>query len=268
MSSTTSSDELTDRSAPSEGFSPSILNPSDLAGKAVLITGASSGIGQATALALASSGMLVTCVDIAPPEQTVEAIRAAGGTARGAVVNIADDEAVRETLERAAATYGRLDAVVNCAGIGDFTTLEQTTPEHWERQLAINLTGPFYLIRHAIPLMKAQGSGSIVLFGSIAGKTGGLKNGPAYAAAKGGVHSLVKWAAKANAPAGIRVNSIAPGPVDTPFTQGQGFDPKSVPLGRMGEAADFAEAVSYLVSDASSWITGQILNINGGLLME
>ena len=116
--------------------------------------------------------------------------------------------------------------------------------------------------------MREQKTGSIILFGSIAGKTGGLKNGPAYAAAKAGVHGLVKWTAKSIAGSGVRVNGIAPGPVDTPFTQGQGFDPSSVPLGRMGLPSDFASAVAYLASDASSWVTGQVLNVNGGLFME
>lgn len=245
-----------------------ILDFSDLAGRSALVTGASSGIGLRTATVLGSLGMRVHCIDLNAPEATAAAIRAEGGEAIASSTDIADDNAVAAAIARTIVEHDRLDVAVNCAGIGDFTSLEQSTPEHWEKQLRVNLTGPFYLLRHAVPAMREQGSGSIVLFGSIAGKTGGLKNGPSYAAAKAGVHGLIKWAAKANASAGVRVNGIAPGPVDTPFTQGQGFDPTTVPLGRMGDPLDFASAVAFLASDMSGWTTGQVLNINGGLFME
>ena len=244
------------------------ISATDLDGRIAIVTGASSGMGRATALALAREGVKTVCLDIAPPEATVALIIANGGWATAATVDLADDHGIKATVEKTVAELGRLDIFVNCAGIGDFTNLEQTTPEHWAKQIAINLTGPFLAIRHAIPAMQITGGGVVILFGSIAGKTGGIKNGPAYAAAKAGVHGLIKWSAKAFASSGIRVNGIAPGPVDTPFTQGQSFDPASVPLGRLGTPEEFAEAVVYLVSDASSWITGQIVNINGGLFSE
>ena len=244
------------------------INAADLIGRVAIVTGASSGMGRATALALAREGVKTVCLDIAAPTDTVAQIFANGGWAMAATVDLSDDDGVRDTVARTVAELGTLDIFVNCAGIGDFTTLEQTTPEYWARQIAINLTGPFLAVRHAIPAMQLSGGGVVILFGSIAGKTGGLKNGPAYAAAKAGVHGLVKWSAKAFASSGIRVNGIAPGPVDTPFTQGQSFDPASVPLGRLGTPEEFAESVVYLVSDAASWITGQIVNINGGLFSE
>lgn len=244
------------------------IHSTDLTGRIAIVTGASSGMGRATALALAREGAKTVCLDIAPPTDTVAQIMTDGGWAMATTVDLADDDGVRAVVERTVAELGQLDILINCAGIGDFTTLEETTPEHWARQIAINLTGPYFALRHAIPAMQINGGGVIILFGSIAGKTGGLKNGPAYAAAKAGVHGLVKWSAKAFAGSAIRVNGIAPGPVDTPFTQGQSFDPASVPLGRLGTPGEVAEAVVYLVSDAASWITGQIVNINGGLFSE
>ena len=246
----------------------SLIDFSSLNGRNCLITGAASGIGKETALALSSAGVRVTCVDITPPAATVSEISDGGGTAIGAAADISDDLSVKAAVAAHIDAYGSLDALVNCAGIGDFTTLDETDLAYWNRQISINLTGPFLLVKHAVPVMRERKTGSIILFGSIAGKTGGIKNGPAYAAAKAGVHGLVKWTAKSIAGSGVRVNGIAPGPVDTPFTKGQGFDPSSVPLGRMGLPADFASAVAYLASDASSWVTGQVLNINGGLFME
>jgi 3-oxoacyl-[acyl-carrier protein] reductase len=124
------------------------------------------------------------------------------------------------------------------------------------------------LLTQAIwPHMVNQGGGKIVCIGSIAGRMGGLRAGPHYTATKGAVHAFVKWAARKGAPFGIYVNGIAPGPVDTPMIAGQAYSEEGIPLGRLGHPEDIAMAVVFLASQASNFITGQILDVNGGILM-
>ncbi len=117
------------------------------------------------------------------------------------------------------------------------------------------------------PHMAKQGGGKIVCIGSIAGRMGGLRAGPHYTSSKGAIHAFVKWAAKKGAPFGIYVNGIAPGPIDTPMIANQGYTADGIPLGRLGQPEDIAMAVVFLASQASNFITGQILDVNGGILM-
>jgi 3-oxoacyl-[acyl-carrier protein] reductase len=245
-----------------------MLHAAELTGRAALVTGAASGIGRATALALAREGVGVVCFDLADPGPVVQDVVSAGGQAVGSRGSVTVEADVAQAVALCEETFGPLSLAVNSAGSADFESLEDGSVETWQRQLAINLVGPMVVLKHTLALMRPRGSGCAILFGSVAGKTGGIRSGPAYGASKGGVHALVKWAAHAYAAHGVRVNAIAPGPVMTPMTEGRGYRADTVPLGRFGEPGEVAETVVYLASDAGAWITGQTLNVNGGVLME
>jgi 3-oxoacyl-[acyl-carrier protein] reductase len=245
-----------------------VLHVESLAGRTALVTGAASGIGRATAVALAREGVAVVCLDRDDAGDVARAIAAAGGRAAAQVGSITDEDAVAAAVGLCTERFAPLTIVVNAAGVVDYEPLEQGDVSRWMRQIAVNLVGPMAVLKHAVPVMREQGGGAAILFGSVAGKTGGIRSGPAYGASKGGVHALVRWAAHAYAEDAIRVNAIAPGPVDTPMTQGRGYTPDSVPLGRLGDPAELAEAVVFLASEAGAWMTGQTLNVNGGVFMQ
>lgn len=245
-----------------------MLHADSLDGRVALVTGAASGIGRATARALAREGVRVACFDIADPAAVVEEIEAAGGAAASVRGSVAEEDDVAGAVATCRERYGAPTIAVNCAGIVDFAPLEAGSVADWQRLIAVNLLGPMALLKHALPPMREGGGGAAILFGSLAGKTGGIRSGPAYGAAKGGVHALVKWAAHAYAQEGIRINGVAPGPVDTPMIQGQGYSAEGIPLGRFGTPEEIAETVVYLASDAGAWITGQVVNVNGGVFME
>lgn len=244
------------------------IRADDLADRAALVTGSASGIGRAAALALARNGAAVLCFDSADSAEVVAEIEAAGGRAIAVQGSVAEEPQVAAAVERCEAEFGPLRVAVNCAGIGEFGNLEGDQLEEQRRILEVNLFGSIVVLKHALAPMRKRGEGSAILIGSVAGKNGGIRSGPAYGASKGGVHALVKWAANAYAADGVRVNGIAPGPVATPFTDGRGYTTAGIPLGRLGQPDDLAEAIVYVASDASSWVTGQILNVNGGVLME
>jgi len=245
-----------------------VLHADGLDGRTALVTGAASGIGRATAVALAREGVAVVCFDRDDPAGVVDEIDVSGGRATAVRGSVTEEADVVGAVGICAEHYGPLTIAVNSAGVVDFEPLEQGDVAFWTRQIAINLIGPMAVLKHAVPVMRAQGGGAAILFGSIAGKTGGIRSGAAYGASKGGVHALVRWAAQAYAKDAIRVNAIAPGPVDTPMTQGRGYAPNTVPLGRLGEPAELAETVVFLASDAGAWITGQTVNVNGGMFMQ
>lgn len=232
------------------------------------MTGAASGIGRATALALGREGVAVACFDrdeVAPVLAELEALGAAALGARG---DVRDEAAVAALLDRAAAELGPLGTLAHCAGVVEFGDLEGAEVEQLRQVVDVNLLGPMVVLKQALPRLRAAGGGAAIVFGSLAGRNGGVRSGPAYGASKGGVHALVKWAARAYARYGVRVNAIAPGPVETPMTAGQGYTSEGIPLGRLGVPDDLAAAVLYLASDAGAWITGQTLDVNGGIFMS
>lgn len=244
------------------------IHAEDLGDGVALVTGSASGIGRAAALALAREGVSVLCFDLADCAAVVAEIERAGGRALAHRGSVADEDGVAAAVARCEAELGPLSVVVNSAGIGEFGSLEEAETEEMRRVLEVNLLGPMLVLKHALAPMRERGAGSAIVVGSVAGKNGGIRSGPAYGASKGGVHALVKWAAHAYADAGVRVNAVAPGPVPTALTEGQGYTTAGIPLGRLGQPEDIAEAVVYLASEASSWVTGQVLNVNGGVLME
>jgi NAD(P)-dependent dehydrogenase (short-subunit alcohol dehydrogenase family) len=243
-----------------------------VAGKSALVTGAASGIGRATAVALARDGarVLVADRDGAGAEAVVKAIAQAGGEARATQTDVAREADVAAMVKTALDAFGRLDCAVNAAGILATPGLIQDLAlADWERTLAVNLTGVFLCLQHELRAMRAQGAGSIVNVSS----GGGVLGTPAlghYCASKHGVLGLTKTAAMENARSGVRVNAICPGSTDTPMLQGfMGSSAEarkmilaSAPPGRLGTPEEIAEAAVWLCSDRASYVSGESLFVD------
>ena len=245
-----------------------------IAGKVALVTGASSGIGRATALAFAREGAKVVVADVTVEggEETVAQVKKAGGEAIFVKTDVSKAVEVEALVAKAVATYGRLDCAHNNAGIaGNAKTIVDDTEDNWDRILAINLKGVWLCMKYEIAHMLKQGGGAIVNTASGAGLIG-VRRGGAYVASKHGVVGLTKTAALEYAKAGIRVNCVCPGPIDTPMLQGIGGRNQMViermvaaqPGGRLGKPAEIAEAAVWLCSDAASFITGLPMPVDGG----
>lgn len=247
-----------------------ISGPVDLAGKVAVVTGGARGIGQAICLALAREGADIVACDVLPVEDTLARVQELGRKALGLKCDVSLLDQVRQAADRTLKEFGRVDILVNNAGVMGKTglPLEKITLQDWDFHLNINLKGTFFFCQTVWPIMTGQGGGKIVCVGSIAGKIGGVLAGPDYCASKGGIHALVKCLARRGASIGIYVNGIAPGPIRTPMTQDEPYREDMVPLGRLGEPQDIAEAVVFLASAASHFITGTILDVNGGMLMD
>jgi len=241
-------------------------------GKAALVTGGASGIGRATAIALAREGARVLVVDrdAAGAEAVAKAIAAQGGTARAFGADVSDPAAVAAMIDAAVRGFGRLDCAVNAAGIlASPGLLHELALEAWQRTLAVNLTGVFLCLQHELRVMREQGAGSIVNVSS----GGGVLGTPAlghYCASKHGVLGLTKTAALENAKSGVRVNAVCPGSTDTPMLQGfmSGSDAArnmilaSTPPGRLGTPEESAEAAVWLCSDRASYVSGESLFVD------
>jgi 2-hydroxycyclohexanecarboxyl-CoA dehydrogenase len=245
--------------------------------KATIVTGGASGIGRAIAEACAREGGRVAVVDLnaAGARDTVTAIEKAGGTAAAWPLDITDVAAVDRMTEEVAARWGGVHVLVNCAGWDKPMPFVDTTPEFWDKILAINLRGPMACTRAALRHMIKQQSGKIISIASDAGRVG--SSGEAvYSAAKGGIIALTKTIAREVARHRINVNCICPGPSDTPLFQTEfvATSPKLaeslkrvIPWGRLGVPDDVAPAVVFLASDDAGFITGQTLSVSGGLTM-
>lgn len=256
---------------------PGASQPADLRGQVALVTGGARGIGRASAVVLARAGADIAVADLLATGEAEAAIASTGRRALGVSLDVTDAEAVAATVDRVVKTLGRLDILVTAAGIIHRDPLEETTAAVWRQVVEVVLTGTFHAIQAAVPVMRAQGYGKIVTISSISGIVGGAvsrlaespdarrgRSGPAYAAAKGGVIALTRWVAKDVGQAGIYVNSVAPGGVDTDMTRGYAYPVDALPLARMGTPEDVAEAVLYLASPASNYVTGQVLRVDGG----
>ena len=241
--------------------------PPDLSGQIALVTGAARGIGAACATALAHTGADIVLVDIAPCDASRAAVESAGRQAIEVLVDLADRDALRREIARVSDDLGRLDVLVNNAGIVSTTKLAELSDEEWDRVLAVNLTAGLVATQAAWDSLILH-QGRVVFIGSRAARTGGNNAGAAYVASKGAVHALVVSVANEGAPHGVRANAVMPGPVETTMTRFPSYQDKSAatPLGRLGAPEDIAQAVVYLASQASSFVTGTVLNVTGGLL--
>ncbi|MDH6293258.1 SDR family NAD(P)-dependent oxidoreductase [Rhodococcus opacus] len=240
-----------------------VLRPDLLVGKAAVISGAANGIGAAAALEIAAAGADVLLLDVVAPDATVDAIRAAGGSARGLAVDIRD----REGLSAAMATLDRLDILVTAAGIyGAPNSLEEIDVEEFDRVIDVNLKGTLWTIAAGLPLLRVRG-GNIVAVGSAAGKIGGVIAGPHYVSSKGAIHAALKWVARTEAANGIVANGVAPGPIETAMISGRGYSPDSTTVGRIGTPSEVGGLIAFLASPGASYMTGAVVDVNGGLAM-
>ncbi|MGW6278637.1 SDR family oxidoreductase [Kribbella sp. NPDC055071] len=243
---------------------------------ALLVTGAASGIGRATALVAATTGCAVAVGtfdgDPYDAEAVVAEITAAGGRAFAVPADVRDSDAMVAAVDATVARFGRLDAVVANAGVLTLAPLEVLQDDDWLRILDIDLTGVMRTVRAAVPKLSPQGA--IVVVSSIAGAAVGWAGHTPYTSAKAGLIGFVRSAALELGPRGLRINAVLPGVIESP----QSLDPvnsggpaglersaQAIPLGRVGQPADIADAVLFLLSDAAAYITGQSLTIDGGL---
>jgi len=241
--------------------------------KCAVVTGAAIGIGQATALLLGQHGAKVIVSDIneAAGNKTVEMIEAAGGTAKFIACNVANKEEVKELIVQSIAAFGPVKFAVNNAGIGG-----KLAPTHeikfadWDKMIAVNLSGVFYCLREEISAMLHHGGGNIVNVASLAG-LGPVPRGNSYCAAKHGVIGLTRTAAVEYAKLNIRVNAVCPGWTETaildnlPETMLDNSLKNYVPMGRLGKPSEVAETIIWLLSDKASFVTGHSLAIDGGM---
>lgn len=246
--------------------------------KTVLITGAGIGIGRATAKAFGAAGYRVIVTDVLPEEgaAVVSEISAAGGSAEFHLLDVTSTEAVNAVVAKVEADYGAVDTVVCNAGIAHKVPLDELSDEKWDHTFDVDLKGMFRVIRAAAPKMRAAGKGSVVCLSSIMGVAYGWDEHVQYSAAKSGVVGMVRGLAVELAPAGIKVNGVAPGYIRTAqaLSEQHSLGPDGlakaadfIPMGRVGEAEDIADVILFLASDAARYLTGQVVTVDGGLLV-
>lgn len=245
-------------------------------GKIAIVTGAASnpGLGHATAMALGREGatVIVTDIDLAGAEECAKAIRDAGGDAAALRQDVTSEDGWKQVIAYAQSTYGRLDVLVNNAGIAILKPIEALSLSDWNRQIDVNLTSVFLGCKYAAPAMRAAGGGSIVNLSSVAGLVG-LQTCAAYGAAKGGVRIMSKVLAAELGKDNIRCNSVHPGFIWTNMQAGAQVGGREaaeastagLPLGRVGEPDDIANCILYLASDEANYITGAEFTVDAGM---
>jgi len=241
--------------------------------KIAVVTGAASGIGKATAEALAEAGATVICGDIDRDkgEAAAAAIRNKGQKAEFLPVDMTDEASINAFVEAVQAKAGAVDILVNGAGWGQTRPFWETTPDLWDKLIALNFVGPMKLAKALLPKMMERGSGKIVNIASDAGRVGSLGE-TVYSGTKGGLIAFTKSLARETARYNINVNCVCPGPTETPLlfavpeTHLEAFK-KAIPFRRFGKPSEIADAVVFFASDRASYITGQVLSVSGGLTM-
>lgn len=244
------------------------------ADKVAVVTGGAGGIGRAVAAALFAHGARVVAADLEGPER----IDPAASGVQPLRLDVTRRDDVKRVMDETMTTFGRLDILVNVAGVVSMGSAEQLQEAEWDRVIDINLKGTFLCCQAAIVPMRHQGGGRIINLGSVIGKNGGnprpwidpaeqtRASNVAYGVSKAGVHSMTSFLAKELAASGITVNAVAPGPVASAMTTNFPATLKNlIPIGRMGSADEIAAAVLFLASPQASFITGEVLDVNGGI---
>jgi len=244
-----------------------------LTGKISVVTGSAQGIGQAIAITLAQEGSNVVVADLDADrcEETVARVQQLGRKAMAVSVNVGDWDQVKGMIDRVQKDWERIDILVNNAGITRDGLLLRMKEEDWQSVLQVNLTGTFFCVKAVLPTMSRQRSGRIVNIASIVGAIGNIGQAN-YAASKAAVIGLTKTVAREYASRNITVNAVAPGFIDTAMTQDLSTETKEallnqIPLKRLGQPSDIADAVSFLCSEKAGYITGHVLHVNGGMHM-
>lgn len=245
--------------------------------RVAVVTGGGSGLGESIAVQLGRDGHQVAVLDVdgEGAEAVAAEIRASGGQAMAVPVDVAEPDSVTAAFEVVRNSYGPVGILVTSAALGGFTRFDRITLEEWNRYLAVNLTGTFLCMQNALADMVGAEWGRIVTISSAAGQNGASRQGH-YSATKGGVIALTKSVALDYAAKGITVNTVPPFVVDTPMLRQQQRDnklppaellKKSIPAGRLGTGEDIAALCGFLCSDAASYITGQVIGVNGGAVI-
>lgn len=241
-----------------------VLHPDVLRDRVAVVTGAAKGIGAAVALELARAGADLVLYDLVEPSATAESVLALDRQAATAVLDVTD----RDAVERALGVLPRIDVLVTSAGVfGEPIPIADMGDVEMDRVLGVNVKGALWTIRAALPALRRDGGGRIVCLGSAAGEVGGVASGPQYVASKGAVHAMVKWAARTEAANGVAVNAVAPGAIETDMIAGKGYDGGYCPLGRLGTPQDVAAVVAFLCTPGAGYMTGAVVDVNGGFNM-
>ena len=246
-----------------------------LKGRVAIITGGARGIGKAVALTFVREGANIGIVDVdrERAETLQREIIGKEGHAMTLSCDISKSYEVHDMVRQVRGAFGRVDILVNNAGIIRRGTIETVTEEDWDRVIEVNLKGTFNCCKAVVEIMKQQGYGKIVNVSSIAGKIGDITSAPGYGSSKAAVDALTKTLARQLAPYGINVNAVSPHAIETEMSAQWTEERRreivaSIPLRRLGKPEDVAEAVLFLASDSASFITGEILDVNGGALMD
>ena len=244
-------------------------------GKVALVTGAARGIGKAIALKLAQEGadVVVTDVDLEGAQRVAQEIEGLGYKAKAIQADVSQREAVQRLVSEAVSVFGQIDILVNNAGIIRRGTFLEHDPQDWEKVLSVNLGGTFNCAKEVVPLMVKQGGGKIINISSVVGKMGDIASAPSYGTSKGAINTFTKSLARELAPYGINVNAVAPHAIETDMSREWSEEKRrqiveAIPLKRLGKPEEVAEVVAFLASDGAGFITGQILDVNGGYLMD
>ena len=242
--------------------------------RVAIVTGGARGIGRAIVKALSERGIVcvIADIDLEAAEKAAREVRDAGGEAIAIKTDLSRIDQVVKLSSQIAERFGRLDILVNNAGILSNTPYDEITEAEWDRVLDINLKGVLFASSEALKSMRARGWGRIINISSLAGRNGGVSVGPAYVASKAALIGLTRHLAKKVARDGVTVNAVAPGTTETDIIKGFNAEQMAaindaIPVGRLGQPDEIAQTVAFLASDSAAFITGAVIDVNGGMYM-
>ncbi|MCL2374367.1 MAG: SDR family oxidoreductase [Treponema sp.] len=244
-----------------------------LTGRVAVITGAAQGIGYHAAKMLCENGMKAALVDMdmEKAQKTADELNALPGSAGAAAFacDVSDEKKIEKTVHEIAESFGQIDVVVNNAGILSAAKIPDVQREEWDRILGVNLSGSFFMVQKALPFLKQSKHGRVINISSVAGRMGGVENSMSYAASKGGLCAITRGMARHLGPFNITVNAVCPGPTRTPILDAYSEEAmrnlkSKFFLGRVGEPEEIASGICYLASEEAGFVTGIMLDINGG----